>query len=328
MAHEVETMTFVESRGLPWHLDETGDRSRAREALGSSDEVAVAGGIDWQVEQRPLYVPAGEGSGMIEVPGWVGNVRDRDNKTLGVVRPSYKVLQNDDMLRFGDILVDSGEAKWDTAGSLRGGQLVFASMALPDGIKVPGDDSAHDLYILLTNGHDGWHPFRAVVTVVRAVCMNTVSAALRGAQHMFTIKHHATLEGRLDEARRALGVTFTYAATFEAVAADLIGRKMTEKQVEDTFRTLFPVPDDIAPAKFEQSTFARAFENWKSTETLDEYLRKTGWGVYNAVAEYLDHEAEYRGGRRLDAASTRSESIIMGRAAEIKDRALDLLLKV
>lgn len=326
MPHEVETMTFATPRGLPWHIGETADVSVGRDDLGTSDEVLVAGGIDWTVTQRHLYVPDGTG-GFEEVPGWVGNVRDSDNKTLGVVRPSYKLVQNADLLAFGDMLVDSGEAKWDTAGSLRGGQLVFASMVLPDGIKVPGDDSGHDLYLLLTNGHDGWHSLKGVVTVVRAVCMNTVSAALGGAQHVFNIKHNQTLDGMLMEARRALGITFQYAEVFEQTAGQLVGKTFSEGEVESIFRTLWPVPDGIAPSKFEQTSFAKAFENWKTTDTLDERLRGTGWGVFNAITEYLDHEADYRGGRRVDAESARAESLIMGRAADLKDRALSLLVK-
>lgn len=327
MAHEVETMAFVGNRGLPWHINETGDRSTELDDLVSGDRMLVAAGLDWVVDQRTLYVPGSDG-GFVEVPGWVSNTRMSDDKSLGVVRPSYKVVQNSALAQFGDALVDDGGAKYETAGSLRGGQLVFMSMELPEHIKVEGDDSDYTTYLLLTNGHDGWHKFTAVITVVRAVCANTVSAALGSAQHTFSISHRSDLERRIEEARRALDLTFTFEEQFTEVAGKLAAKTLSERQVEAILTKAFPYSEDIKPGKFELTTFAKVFENWKTSDTIAPDMRGTGWGVFNAVTEFLDHEADYKGGKRLDAQSTKAESLLIGRAAATKDRVLDLLLKV
>jgi phage/plasmid-like protein (TIGR03299 family) len=327
MAHEVETMAYVGNRGLPWHIGETRDRSTELEDVVTGSEMLVAAGIDWHVDQRKLYIPAADG-GFVEVPGWVSNTRMSDDKSLGVVRPSYKVLQNAALAEFGDALVDDGGAKYETGGSLRGGQLVFLSMELPEHIKVEGDDSDYTTYLLLTNGHDGWHKFTAVITVVRAVCANTVSAALGGAQQRFAISHRSDLDGRVGEARRALSLTFKFEQQFSEVANKLAAKSLSERQVEAILTAAFPYAEDIKPGKFEMTTFAKVFENWHTTDTIAPDMRGTGWGVFNAVTEYLDHEADYKGGKRLDSESTKAESLIMGRAAATKDRVLDLLLKV
>jgi phage/plasmid-like protein (TIGR03299 family) len=327
MAHEVESMAYVGSRGLPWHIGETRDRSTELEDLVTGEEMLVAGGLNWHVDQLPVYQPGLDG-GFEPIPGWVSNTRMSDGKSLGIVKPSYKVLQNDALAAFGDALVDDGGAKYETAGSLRGGQMVFMSMELPEHIKVEGDDSDYTTYLLLTNGHDGWHKFTGVVTIVRAVCMNTVSAALRGAQHTFSISHRTDLDGRVAEARRALNLTFNFEEKFGDVASGLAAKSLTERQVEAILTEAFPFSPDIKPGKFEMTTFAKVFENWKTTDTIAPDLRGTGWGVFNAVTEYLDHEADYKGGKRLDAESTKAESLLIGRAAATKDRVLDLLLKV
>lgn len=326
MAHEVETMAYVGNRGLPWHIAETRDRSTELDDLVSGSEMLVAAGLNWAVDQRTLYVPGTDG-GFVEVPGWVSNTRMSDSKSLGVVRPSYKVLQNEALAAFGDALVDDGGAKYETAGSLRGGQMVFMSMELPEHIKVAGDDSDYRTYLLLTNGHDGWHKFTAVVTVVRAVCANTVSAALQGAQQRFAISHRSDLEGRVGEARRALNLTFKFEQTFADTAATLAAKSLSERQVEAILTDLFPYAEDIKPGKFEQTTFAKVFENWKTSDTIAPDMRGTGWGVFNAVAEYLDHFADYRGGSRLDSQSTKAEALLIGRAAATKDHVLAALLK-
>jgi len=327
MAHEVETMAYVGNRGLPWHIGDTKDVSTELDDLVTGDEMLVAGGLNWVVDQRKLFIPGSDG-GFVEVPGWVSNTRMSDDKSLGVVRPSYRVLQNDVLTQFGDALVDDGGAKYETGGSLRGGQMVFISMELPEHIKVAGDDSEYRTYLLLTNGHDGWHKFSAVVTIVRAVCMNTVSAALAGAQHRFNISHRSDLDGRVGEARKALSLTFEFEERFQTTASALAAKTLSERQVEAILTDLFPYAEDIKPGKFEQTTFAKVFENWKTSDTIAPDMRGTGWGVFNAVTEFLDHNADYKGGKRVDAGSARAESIIAGRAAATKDRTLALLLKV
>lgn len=327
MAHEVETMAYVGNRGLPWHIGETKDRSTELADLVTGTEMLVAAGLDWPVDQRAVYIPGSDG-GFEQYEGWVANTRTTDSKPLGMVRPSYKVLQNDVLASFGDALVDDGGAKYETAGSLLGGQLVFMSMELPEHITVEGDDSAYTTYLLLTNGHDGRHKFTGVITIVRAVCKNTVSAALQGAQKTFSISHRQDLSGRVEEARRALGLTFRFEEAFAETASKLAGKSLTERQVEAILTAAFPYAPDIKPGKFEMTTFAKVFENWKTSDTIAPDLRGTGWGVFNAVTEYLDHEADYLGGKRSDVESAKAESLLIGRAADTKDRVLDLLLKV
>jgi len=52
-------------------------------------------------------------------------------------------------------------------------------------------------------------------------------------------------------------------------------------------------------------------------------LRDTKWGVYNAIAEYLDHGVKYRGGSAATALDARAESILFdGYAVKTKEKAL------
>ncbi len=329
MPHEVETMAFVGSRGLPWHINETRDRSNELADLVTGDEMLVAAGLDWNVDQRNIYIPGNDG-GFVQSPGWVANVRATDDTTLGIVRPAYKVLQNKTLAEFGEALVDSGAANFETGGSLRNGQIVFLSMELPKGIKVEGDDSAHNVYLLLKNGHTGMGGGKldVVITITRAVCMNTVSAGVAGAMQRFSLSHRSNLDGRLAEARRALALTFEYEEAFSLAASQLARKPLVERQVEAILTELFPFVEDIKPGKFEQTTFAKVYANWKTSDTIAPDMRGTGWGVYNAITEYFDHLANFNGGKRTNPLDARAESIIMGEVAKTKDRAFDLLMKV
>ena len=318
MAHEVETMAFVGSRGLPWH-----GLGTSVEELLTAKEMKTAAGLDWVVEGKPMTV---QGTNIV-VPNKVANVRNTDNAVLGVVGSRYKVIQNDEMFSFADFLLDAG-AQFETAGSLRGGEVVFAAMEIPsEHIEIKGDNGQTRSYLVLANGHNGLFPFRALVTPVRVVCMNTLNAALGSAKTSFTIRHTAKIEGKIAEAKRALGITHKVMDEFRVGAENLILKKMTEKDAIRVITSVFPLSED---EKREKKVFsdraAQTIAIWKNAENL-EGVRETAWGVWNAIGEYLDHGVSYRGGQRSTAADAKASSVVLdtGFAARTKRQALALV---
>lgn len=318
MAHEVETMAYVGKRGLPWH-----GLGTSVEDLLTSVEMQKAASLDWMVEQKPISV-----LGSIDaIPNKVANVRNIDQKVLGVVGARYKVIQNDEMFSFADHLLDAG-AQFETAGSLRGGEIVFAAMEIPtEHIEIKGDNGQTKSYLVLANGHNGLFPFRALVTPVRVVCMNTLNAALGDAKTSFTIRHTAKVDGKIAEAKRALGITHKVMDEFRIGAEHLILKKMTEKEAIFAITSVFPLSED---EKRDKKVFsdraAQTLAIWKNAENL-EGVRETAWGVWNAIGEYLDHGVSYRGGSRSTAADAKASSIVLdtGFAARTKREALALV---
>jgi len=318
MAHEVETMAFVGSRGLPWH-----GLGTSVEELLTAKEMKTAAGLDWVVEGKPMTI---QGTNIV-VPNKVANVRNTDGAVLGVVGSRYKVIQNDEMFSFADFLLDAG-AQFETAGSLRGGEVVFAAMEIPsEHIEIKGDNGQTKSYLVLANGHNGLFPFRALVTPVRVVCMNTLNAALGSAKTSFTIRHTAKIEGKIAEAKRALGITHKVMDEFRVGAENLILKKMTEKDAIRVITSVFPLSED---EKREKKVFsdraAQTIAIWKNAENL-EGVRETAWGVWNAIGEYLDHGVSYRGGQRSTAADAKASSVVLdtGFAARTKRQALALV---
>ena len=80
MAANVETMFYT--REKPWH----GLGTRVENAPTSKDALELAG-LDWKVIQKPILT--GDGT-LIE--GFKANVRDTDQKVLGVVSNRYKAV--------------------------------------------------------------------------------------------------------------------------------------------------------------------------------------------------------------------------------------------
>jgi phage/plasmid-like protein (TIGR03299 family) len=312
-------MAYVKDRGVPWH-----GLGKSVDGIMTGAEALVAAGLDWKVEQEPLFItdPAGGiGAGQL-VARYVANVRSTDHSVLGVVGTGYVPFQNEELAAFGDALVDDGGAKYETAGSLWDGRRVFLSMEVPKHIKVPGDSSDHTSYILLVNGHDGSAAVQIVTTIVRAVCHNTVSAAIRGARSKFSARHTRNVEQRVGEARRSLGVVFDYLDSFEKVAGDLARIKLTKKAGNEVLAAVFPLSpeqrkNDEARAK---SMLEQAILNWNGSGTIDDAMRRTGWGLYNAVSELTEFGPTFR------KEEGRFGSVIEGPAAAARAQTVALLL--
>ena len=115
-------------REKPWH----GLGTEVAEAPTSADALRFAG-LDWTVRQEPVFNCRG---GIID--GYRANIRSTDDAVLGIVGERYKVVQNADAFRFTDELV-GGEARYETAGSLRGGKQIWLLARMPER-KIAGDE--------------------------------------------------------------------------------------------------------------------------------------------------------------------------------------------
>ena len=317
MVAAVETMAY--GRGIPWHREGT----KTENELSTAQEMIVAAGLDWDVAKKPVRTMF-QGEDVLVPNAWA-NVRQTDGAVLGVVGDPYQIVQNREAFAWADSLVDSGAAKYETAGSLFGGRRVFLSMELPGGVSVPGDDGETKPYLLVTNGHDGGTVLQASVTMVRVVCANTWTLALGAATRTFRIRHSGSTDGKLAAAREALGVTFTYTEEFSRIAGRLAMAKVTTRQVDAILRAAFPVPPtQKAPDKIDRSDFAKVREIYRTTENLDP-VRGTAWGVLQAAGEYLDHVVDYHG-RRFSDLDVRMDSIVYdGPAARKKQRVLSVI---
>src|SRR4051794_31311156 len=111
MAHLIENMFSV--RETPWHRL----GSVVQEAPTAEEAIRLAG-LDWSVGLEPVSLADGR-----EAPARA-TVRSSDRSILGVVGPRWHPLQNADAFKWFDPFIASGEATFETAGSLDGGRRV------------------------------------------------------------------------------------------------------------------------------------------------------------------------------------------------------------
>ena len=85
--------------------------------------------------------------------GNFANIRDKDDKLLGVVTDRYTVIQNEDAFAFTDGLLGAG-VRYETAGSLSEGRRVWILAKLPNEYIIRGDRISP--YMVFSKGAICW----------------------------------------------------------------------------------------------------------------------------------------------------------------------------
>lgn len=239
---------------------------------------------------------------------------------LGIVSPSYKIVQPGEVLEFFRDVVARGDMNIETAGSLDGGRKVWALAKTNQDFRIMGQDKVEG-YLLLATSFDGTLSTRAQFTSVRVVCNNTLQMSLKDAKGI-SIPHSS--EFKADGVKIDLGILDGGFKQFEEQANMLANRRLTSK--ESMTYIMQVLTGEIDPEKLS----TRAANTVKGVHAL--YMGRgkgssfrsaenTAWGALNAITEYVDHEQ----GRN---ANNRFRSAQFGQGAEMKNKALDTAMKL
>jgi phage/plasmid-like protein (TIGR03299 family) len=303
MAHLLEQgangqTAFASLREPAWH----GLGEVFTEEVTTAEMLSKAHLNDWNVRLEDVAVPEGFSSDKTYSFVTRTNPFDRtQNDILGVVGERYKVLQNEDLFSFGDNILDGG-GRWETAGSIKGGRVVFGSLALeretvldPNGVS-----DKVKTYLLINTSHDGSIAIQASITPVRVVCANTLNLALgsrgRGPKQSFKIRHTQTAEGKIAVARETLGLANKYMDEFDKMAHAMIQQEVTAQQFNDIILAAYPKPDKDTKGAVKKWENKVDIINDIYTGTYNGMIAGTSWGAFNALTERLDWYRSARGG--------------------------------
>ena len=294
MSHEVETM-FSGNRITPWH-----GLGNVVEGVLTAEDAIVAGGLDWTVSLRPIFrqkhhiTLEGVEIGYERIDNRFELVRDSDETPYAVLSDKYKPFQNAQAFSFMDSLVESGAAKYETAGSLKGGRVVFVTMKTPGYITLPGGDKI-ETYLLLRTTHDGTGRIMVYVVTVRVVCWNTLTWGISGALHKWGVTHTSDVQAKVEQAQKSLGLTIDYDKAFEAEARELLDIRVTDDQIARFLK------EELEDRPKRDEEIQKILINVNESPTVGEYAG-TAWGALNGVTEYFEH---LKANRSADAHFTR-----------------------
>ena len=278
MSHEVETMAWTNE--TPWH-------SLGFQVAGNltPHEMMVASKTDWEVKKYRLFDEDGR-----EVTDNQVLRRTSDMRQLDVVGDDWKPLQNSDAFDFFNKFIDLGEMTMETAGSLRGGQYVWALAKVGKSFTLFGGDKVES-YLLFTNTHKYGKSIDVRFTPTRVVCNNTLTMALGGkGDNAFKSSHRVVFNA--EEAMKVMKIADNKLETYEEAASFLGSKLYTIETVKEFLNQVFPVQIVKEDSKRKQKEMSKngdlalkALEFQPGTE----FAPGSWWQAINAITYVTDH---------------------------------------
>lgn len=308
MAANVETMFSV--REVPWH-----GLGRVIESAPTSEDAIRLAGLDWRVESQQMYL----GNGSI-IPDAYANVRSSDNKVLGVVGNRYQIVQNADAFAFTDALLGEG-VKYETAGSLCDGKVVWMLAKMPNKYQILGDDITP--YVVFTNTHDGSGAVKVAMVSTRVVCQNTLNLALNHAKRTWTARHTGSINAKLDDAMNTLKLADDYMKAMQNTFEDLYKVKTSEAQVVQLVNNIVPIKEDMTDRQASNIIAIRndIMARYNFAPDLKD-REHTGARLIQAIADTTSHMEPLR--QTKNYAENKFKTTIDGNV--MLDRALGIIL--
>jgi phage/plasmid-related protein TIGR03299 len=279
MSHMVEEMFSV--RVTPWH-----GLGKVVEEAPNSEEAIKLAGLDWEVHQHPVFVDGKQ------IPNYIANVRSDNGKVLGIVTERYSIVQNKEAFNFTDNLIGGGEVKYETAGCLKEGKIVWMLAQLKKEYKILGDEIAP--YICFTTSHDGTGSVKVLMTPVRVVCNNTLNIALNSAKRQWSTVHVGDINKKIKAAEDTLFNAEKYMEKLDEEAHKFVDIKITPATWEEMVNEVLPFHSKMSARA--RTTNAQKQQQLHDAMMMDDIkkFRGTGWSVVNAVSDFVSHSKPSR----------------------------------
>lgn len=275
MSAQVETMFYT--RTTPWH----GLGTRVEEAPGSKEALEIAG-LDWKVTQKEIYTQDGQ-----QIPGFKANVREMDQRILGVVTNRYRLVQNEEAFAFTDQLLGEG-VTYETAGSLQGGRRTWILARLPQRYIISGDEITP--YLVFMNSHDGSGAIKAAMTPVRVVCQNTLNLALSTAKRSWSTNHTGDIQGKLRDAEETLFYADHYMKELGKTIDQMNQTKISDQKVKEYIDALFPEAEGASEIQKRNILHLKEEVKFRYFEAPDlKHIGKNAYRFVNAVSDFATH---------------------------------------
>ena len=228
MVAAVETMAYTGE--VPWHglgVPVTNDLTPIQ-MMKKAD-------LNWTVHEAESYVRF-EGE---EIPtGLKSLVRSSDGKILTNVGADWNPCQNETAFEFFTEFVMNGDMEMHTAGSLRGGQMVWALAKVKDSFEIFGGDKI-DSYLLFSNPHQYGKSIDVRFTPIRVVCNNTLTLSL-GDKNANSVKVGHRVQFDPEQVKTALGIASEKLNTYKEMAEFLGSKRFTADSLIEYYNTVFP----------------------------------------------------------------------------------------
>ena len=297
MSHEVEMVNGVAQMAyageVPWH----GLGTKVAADL-SPQQIMQQAGLDWTVEKETMTTASGA-----EIEGKKALVRSADNKVLDVVGDNWNPVQNSEAFEFFSEYCLAGDMEMHTAGSLKGGQMVWALAKVKESFDILGGDQV-DSYLLFSNPHKYGKAIDVRFTPIRVVCNNTLSMSLgQNVTNSVSLNHRTAFNP--DSVKETLGIASEKFAMYKETAEFLASKQFSMDSLIQYYNDVFPRtykgknPPVVKEYKDLTNNAQKAF-SFLETQPGAEFGAGSWWSALNSVTYLTDHQM----GRETDSRLT------------------------
>lgn len=260
-----------------------------REATSVAEALKIAG-MDYEVVKVPVYLSNG-----YKIPKTFATKKKGTDETFGIVGDDYTIVQNSEAFSFVDGIIPEG-LTFEKAGEVWSRNYIIASLPkqyiLDDGFKP---------YVIFQNSHAGYSTLKVAICPLRIVCQNQFTIAFRNTQNKISLRHSASIHGKMVEAQEVLQGVASYMDTFARNAQLMATQKISDQQVASIIDEYFIIDENASTRKINSTEEKRTiFLNAYNADD-NQNFRGTVWGMANAFSDYITH---LQPGRKTENAET------------------------
>ena len=268
----------------------------------TSKEALQFAGLDFEVVKMPNIHRIADGTEIVSQSSFFTYRTDTGAILGDKLGTDYNIVQNVDAFSFFDAIVGGDGMQYETAGALGKGEKIFITAKLPGYIKV-GNDDYIEKYLFLTTSHDGSGSITAAFTPVRIVCQNTLNAALHNSSNTIKLRHTASVQDRLKEAHKLMGISNGLANEMEAIFNQWTKVKITDKQVMQLIQQAMAPSKEVLKNIRDGKELSTAFTNicdnaflyaMSSPTQQTNTTKGTLFGAYNAITGYFQNVKDFK----------------------------------
>ena len=264
---------------------------------------AITSDLNWTVSKRPLFF-AGSDNQPTQWDERVAVVRDDTGRCLGVVSPGYEVVQNTDLLKLINPMVEEGLLTVQNMGYLSHGARVFAQARINQEFQVIGED--YKAYITLLNGHAGNVSVAIGPTATRVICGNTFTMAYADLSERY--RHQVGVNERILESKAVLNFVDNSMRVYSEKVEKLATSPCSSTQFKNAMETIYQ--KDVAKLR-NIEMLNNLFYNGAGNEG------RTMYDAFNAVTDFSSNRSRKTDSGRFNYANFGSGSRINQRAMAV-----------
>ena len=293
MAHQItNTDRVAVYRSTAWHglataLDSFPSPSEARAIVAPWEAIPST--------ELTVTLPNGEA---VQTNEFKALVRSDTGAILGLHSRKYSPVSVSDFFELGYEFGAADVVKADSAGTLRGGKVLFLSLK-GETVEIGNRGDLSTGYLLLAQSFDGTMVLRGDCAMERTVCANTLMGNHLASKCGFTLRHTRNMGDRMSDVRKVIakwktGTDEVVAVASRYAAAPVRSRAEVEEYFLRALETVYgALPSPSTTDTREQSTLKWAAESlaeigdfWNAEESQ---FGANWWVAANAVTAFLQH---------------------------------------